>query len=70
MTDDTLKPISLPVVNKTAVGRRADILAGSLSVLGALLSSLAAIWFFAGFAENDTRPEHLASAAPSLSSQY
>ena len=32
-----------------------------LAGLGAILSIVAAIWFFAGFAENDTRPEHLTS---------
>ncbi len=37
-------------------------MAFALALIGAGLSIIAAIWFFAGFAENDTRPEHLLSA--------
>ncbi len=33
-----------------------------LAGLGAGLSIITAVWFFLGFAENDTRPEHLTSA--------
>lgn len=62
MTEETLTPIA-QIVDKTApTGRRADILAAFIAALGASLSCIAAIWFFLGFAENDTRPEHLASA--------
>ena len=44
------------------IGRQADILATLTASLGAVFSVLGALWFFVGFAENDTRPEHLASA--------
>ena len=59
MSEPSLPPQSAPA---KAAGRPADLLAALLAALGTILSVLAAIWFFAGFAENDTRPEHLASA--------
>ena len=66
MTDETLTPIaSLPANSRETaihIGRQADILAALLACLGAIFSVLGAFWFFIGFAENDTRPEHLASA--------
>lgn len=63
MTDETLIPIAANQPDKSPPsGRRADLFAAALAALGALLSCVVAIWFFAGFAENDTRPEHLASA--------
>ena len=67
MTDETLTPIaSQPAASQVEtsqpIGRQADILAAMTAVLGAVFSVLGALWFFAGFAENDTRPEHLASA--------
>lgn len=43
-------------------GRKADLCVAVISGLMAGLSLIAAIWFFSGFAENDTRPEHLFSA--------
>ena len=62
MTEDTIKPIIQIKTISARLGRRADILAALLAGLGAGLSALTALWFFFGFAENDTRPEHLASA--------
>lgn len=62
MTDETLTPIAKDADQSKPVGRQADLLAFGLAGLGALLSFSAAIWFFLGFAENDTRPEHLVSA--------
>ena len=63
MNEDRLLPIATPKTSPTAaLGRRADQLAMCLAGLGAVLSIVAAIWFFLGFAENDTRPEHLTSA--------
>jgi len=44
------------------MGRKADVLAMIFAGLGAALSFVLAVWFFLGFAENDTRPEHLVSA--------
>jgi len=63
MTDDMIMPIAVPnEANALSIGRRADRLASCLAGFGACLSIIAAIWFFLGFAENDTRPEHLTSA--------
>ena len=66
MTDETLTPIADRTTKAPAedlpLGRAADRLAMILAGLGTVFSCAAAIWFFAGFAENDTRPEHLASA--------
>lgn len=62
MTEETVLPILETEETPVALGRRADVVAAGLAGLGAGLSILAALWFFLGFAENDTRPEHLASA--------
>lgn len=63
MTDETLTPIASDLVEtKLPIGRRADLFAAILASFGVLISLIAAIWFFAGFAENDKRPEHLTSA--------
>jgi len=62
MTDNSVTPIFSPQAPTPPLGRRADLLAMSLAALGAGLSLISAIWFFLGFAENDTRPEHLTSA--------
>jgi len=66
MTDEPLTPIAAPAGNPVEtplpIGRQADILAAMIAVLGVVFSVLGALWFFARFAENDTRPEHLASA--------
>ena len=63
MTDETITPIIKPETNtEPPKGRRADLFAAGLAGLGTCLSLIAAVWFFLGFAENDTRPEHLASA--------
>ena len=62
MSEETITPIVTREAAIPPVGRPADRLAMILAGFGAALSIVAAIWFFAGFAENDTRPEHLASA--------
>jgi len=66
MTDETLTPISTATLKTgtsgTQLGRSADRGAMIIAGTGALFSILGAIWFFLGFAENDTRPEHLTSA--------
>lgn len=62
MTTDTVAPILETKDLSAPLGRRADLLASALACIGAGLSIIAAIWFFGGFAENDTRPEHLFSA--------
>ena len=62
MTEETLTPIFKPETPDTPIGRRADMFAAGLAGLGAVLSGFSAIWFFIGFAENDTRLEHLTSA--------
>jgi len=62
MTDESLTPIAKEADPSAPMGRQADLLALGLSVLGTALSISAALWFFLGFAENDTRPEHLVSA--------
>lgn len=62
MSHETISPIRATVKTVTAVGRPADRLAMILAAIGAGLSVITAIWFFLGFAENDTRPEHLTSA--------
>jgi len=62
MTDDTITRIVETEDKSAPIGRQADRLAMGLAGLGAALSIIAAIWFFLGFAENDTRPEHLFSA--------
>lgn len=62
MTEDNVTPIIKDKNAPIPLGRRADLLASVLGYIGALLSALAAIWFFLGFAENDKRPEHLFSA--------
>ncbi|WP_427453509.1 hypothetical protein [Litorimonas sp. WD9-15] len=61
MTDDAIKPVTPSESLPRVVGRPADLIATLLATLGTILSVIAAIWFFAGFAENDTRPEHLVS---------
>lgn len=60
MNEDRVLPIITP--KPAPLGRRADQLAMWLAGLGAVLSIIGAIWFFLGFAENDTRLEHLTSA--------
>lgn len=62
MSEDNIAPIIPPDIAPRPLGRRADQLAMGLAALGAALSVIAAAWFFLGFAENDTRPEHLTSA--------
>ena len=63
MTDETLDPIYQTAVPAAKpAGRRADLLAALVAGIGSGLSTLTAIWFFIGFAENDTRLEHLTSA--------
>ncbi len=66
MTDETLTPIARdaarPAALSVPLGRRADKLAAFLAGFGAVLSLVGAVWFFLGFAENDTRFEHLTSA--------
>jgi hypothetical protein len=67
MIDDPVLPIAerphaAPRLVAKPSGRLADLIAASLAGLGAALSLIVAAWFFLGFAENDTRPEHLASA--------
>ncbi len=62
MTEKPLDPILSPRPQKAAIGRKADLIAALLAGTGAIFSSLASIWFFSGFAENDTRLEHLSSA--------
>jgi small-conductance mechanosensitive channel len=62
MTQDTVTPIIIVEDKAAPLGRRADLMASILGYIGALLSVVSAIWFFSGFAENDTRPEHLTSA--------
>jgi len=66
MTDEI---VTSPDVGQTAArqiprpaGRKVDRIAMGLAGLGTVLGLTAAIWFFAGFAENDQRPEGLASA--------
>jgi len=60
--DIVITPVTHRPKKSLPAGRQADRLARLIAGLGALLSLIAATWFFAGFAENDTRPEHLASA--------
>jgi len=62
MTEETLSPIFKTDAPAKPIGRKADLLAAIFAGAGAGLSALAAIWFFIGFAENDTRLEHLTSA--------
>ncbi len=63
MTDDAVLPISVPPAPVThASGRPADLIAAAVAGFGTTLCVITAIWFFLGFAENDTRPEHLTSA--------
>ena len=62
MTEETLDPICKPEAPSKPIGRKADLIAALAAGLGAGVSILAAIWFFLGFAENDSRPEHLTSA--------
>lgn len=62
MTENTVAPIIETKRVSIPFGRRADLLAATLAGIGALLSIAGALWFFLGFAENDTRPEHLVSA--------
>lgn len=62
MNDDiVISPAANRAEKTLPVGRQADRLAMLIAGLGTLLSVICAIWFFAGFAENDTRPEHLTS---------
>lgn len=63
MTTETVTPIVDVEKPTSALGRPADLIASILASVGAVLSVTGAIWFFSGFAENDTRPEHLLSAA-------
>lgn len=60
--DSVISPVAQRVETSPPLGRRADWLAMLIAGLGAILSIISAVWFFAGFTENDTRPEHLASA--------
>jgi hypothetical protein len=63
MSDDfIIKPVAQRAKKSNPIGRRADKVAMFIAALGAISSILAAVWFFSGFAENDSRPEHLASA--------
>jgi len=62
MTEERLTPIARDEAPPTQTGRPADLVAFGLASLAVLLSFAAALWFFFGFAENDTRPEHLSSA--------
>ena len=62
MTEETLTPIFKSDAPAKPIGRGVDCIAALIAGLGAGLSGLAAIWFFSGFAENDTRLEHLTSA--------
>jgi len=62
MTEERLSPIARDVAPSTPTGRPADLVAFGLASLAVLLTLSAALWFFFGFAENDTRPEHLTSA--------
>ena len=63
MTQDfIITPVAQRPKKLSPVGRRADKIAMFIAALGVILSTLAAVWFFVGFAENDSRPEHLASA--------
>ena len=60
MSDDPIQSLLSPDA-PTPKGRRADLLACILAALGAVTALIIALWFFFGFAENDTRPEHLFS---------
>ena len=62
MTEDSVTPILTPKTPALPLGRKADLLAMGLAGLGTALSVISAAWFFLGFAENDTRLEHLTSA--------
>lgn len=63
MSEDSVSPIIIPPKAPTPpLGRPADLFAMALAGIGACLSIISAVWFFLGFAENDTRPEHLTSA--------
>ena len=63
MTNDAILPIAeRPVPAKSPSGRPVDGIASLLAGLATGLSIITALWFFFGFAENDTRPEHLTSA--------
>jgi len=60
MSEDPIQPL-VSSDKPAPKGRRADLLACVLAAIGAFLALVIAIWFFFGFAENDTRPEHLFS---------
>jgi hypothetical protein len=62
MTEERLSSIARDETPPTPTGRPADLVAFGLASMAGLLSLAAALWFFFGFAENDTRPEHLTSA--------
>lgn len=62
MTEETLDPICQPEAPIKPIGRKADLIAALAAGIGVSGSLLAAIWFFLGFAENDSRLEHLTSA--------
>lgn len=62
MTEDRVTPILTPKAPALPLGRKADQLAMGVAGLGTALSVISAAWFFFGFAENDTRFEHLTSA--------
>jgi len=55
MTEERLSPIARDVAPSTPTGRPADLVAFGLASLAVLLALSAALWFFFGFAENDTR---------------
>ena len=62
MTEETLTPIFKSDAPIKPIGGRVDLIAALMAGIGASGSTLAAIWFFFGFAENDSRLEHLTSA--------
>lgn len=61
MNEDVIQSVNARETSSSGIGRPADLIATLLATLGTILSVIAAIWFFVGFAENDTRPEHLVS---------
>ena len=61
MLDEPVRPLHIRET-QAPKGRRADLIACMVAGTGAACALIIAIWFFLGFAENDTRPEHLFSA--------